>query len=165
VTPKVRVPAEVSRDPVAVALSCSAEQRTELMNLARSRSEEARLVERAKIILACLDGKRNDEVSREVGVRPNTVGLWRKRFAVGGMAGLRDQPRPGKKPRYGEELRRRILRQLELPPPPGLPGWDGGTLAAALGVSDAAVWRVLRHSMSQGVKYWVDNIYTCISFQ
>ena len=60
------------------------------------------------------------------------------------MAGLRDQSRPGKKPRYGEELRRRVLRQLELPPPPGLAGWDGGTLAAALGVSDAAVWRVLR---------------------
>jgi transposase len=129
---------------VAVALSCSAEQRTELMSLARSRTEQARLVERAKIILACLDGKRNDEVSRELGVRPNTVGVWRKRFAARGLAGLRDQPRPGKKPRYGEELRRRVLRQLELPPPPGLAGWDGGTLAAALGVSDAAVWRVLR---------------------
>ena len=129
---------------VAVALSCSAEQRTELMSLARSRTEQARLVERAKIILACLDGKRNDEVSRELGVRPNTVGVWRKRFAARGLAGLRDQSRPGKKPRYGEELRRRVLRQLELPPPPGLAGWDGGTLAAALGVSDAAVWRVLR---------------------
>jgi transposase len=129
---------------VAVALSCSAEQRTELMNLARSRTEEARLVERAKIVLACLDGKRNDEVSRELGVRPNTVGLWRKRFAAGGVAGLHDQPRPGKKPKYGEELRRRILRQLELPAPAGLAGWDGGSLASALGVSDAAVWRVLR---------------------
>ena len=114
------------------------------MNLARSRTEEARLVERAKIILACLDGKRNDEVSRELGVRPNTVGLWRTRFAARGMAGLRDQPRPGKKPKYGAEMRLRILRQLELPPPPGLAGWDGGTLAAALGVWDAAVWRVLR---------------------
>src|SRR6266852_2273411 len=129
---------------VAVALACSAEQRSELMNLARSLTAEARLVERAKIILACLDGKRNDEVSRELGVRPNTVGLWRKRFAARGMAGLREQPRPGKKPKYGAELRRRILRQLELPPPPGLAGWDGGTLAAALEVSDAAVWRVLR---------------------
>src|ERR1700724_4725116 len=84
---------------VAVALSCSAEQRTELMSLARSRTEQARLVERAKIILACLDGKRNDEVSRELGVRPNTVGVWRKRFAARGIAGLRDQPRPSKKPR------------------------------------------------------------------
>jgi transposase len=130
---------------VTVALSCSAEQRTELTNLARSRTEEARLVERAKIILACLEGKRNDEVSRELGVRPNTVGLWRQRFAARGMAGLRDRPRPGKKPRYGAELRLRLLRQLELPPPPGLAGWDGSTLAAALGVSDAAVWRVLRN--------------------
>ena len=130
---------------VAVALSCSAEQRTELINLARSRSKEARLVERAQIVLACLDGKRNAEVSRALGIRPNTVGLWRKRFAAQGIAGLRDQPRPGKKPKYGAEVRLRLLRQLELPPPPGLAGWDGGTLAAALGVSAAAVWRVLRN--------------------
>lgn len=130
---------------VAVALVCSTEQRAELMNLARSRTAEARLVERAKMVLACLEGKRNDEVSRELGVRPNTVGLWRKRFAAAGVAGLRDQARPGKKPIYGAELRERILRQLEVPPPSGLAGWDGGSLAAALGVSDDAVWRVLRH--------------------
>ena len=129
---------------VAVALACSAEQRTELINLAGSRTKEARLVERAKIILACLEGKRNDAVSRELGVRPNTVGLWRNRFAARGMAGLHDQPRPGRRPKYGAALRLRLPRQLELPPPPGLAGWDGGSLAAALGVSDAAVWRVLR---------------------
>jgi len=68
----------------------------------------------------------------------------RQRFAARGIAGLHDQPRPGKKPKYGEDLRRRILRQLELPAPAGLAGWDGGTVALALGVSDAAVWRVLR---------------------
>src|SRR6266446_823104 len=79
---------------VAVALTCTAEQRSELMALARSRTEEARLVERAKIVLACLEGKRNDTVGREFGVRPNTVGLWRKRFAAAGLAGLRDRARP-----------------------------------------------------------------------
>jgi transposase len=84
---------------VAVALACSAEQRAELENLAGSRTAEARLVERARIVLACLEGKRNDAVSRELGVRPNTVGLWRKRLAAGGIAGLRDQARPGKKPK------------------------------------------------------------------
>src|SRR6201987_1455309 len=114
------------------------------MNLARSRTAEARLVERAKIILACLDGKRNDEVSRELGVRPNTVGLWRKRFAAAGLAGLRDRPRPGKTAKYGADLRLRVLRQLELPPPKGLASWDGASLAAALGVSDDAIWRLLR---------------------
>jgi hypothetical protein len=78
----VRIPAEVWRGPGCGDVVVSAEQRTELMNLARSRTEETRLVERARIILACLDGKRNDEVSRELGVRPNTVGLWRQRFAA-----------------------------------------------------------------------------------
>src|SRR5207245_10282901 len=129
---------------VAVALSCTAEQRSELMSLARSRTEEARLVERAKIVLACLEGKRNDAVGREFGVRPNTVGLWRKRFAAAGLAGLRDRARPGKSPKYGADLCLRVLRQLELPPPKGLASWDGASLATALGASDDAVWRLLR---------------------
>jgi len=64
-------------------------------------------VERAKIVLACLEGNRNDAVGREFGVRPNTVGLWCKRFAATGLAGLRDRARPGKTPKYGAELRRR----------------------------------------------------------
>jgi transposase len=129
---------------VAIALSCTAEQRAELMTLARSRTEEARLVERAKIVLACLEGKRNDAVGRELGMRPNTVGLWRTRFAAAGLAGLRDRVRPGKTPKYGADLRLRVLRQLELPPPKGSASWDGAAVAAALGVSDDAIWRLLR---------------------
>jgi transposase len=129
---------------VAIALTCTAEQRAELMTLVRSRTEEARLVERAKIVLACLEGKRNDAVGRELGVRPNTVGLWRQRFAAAGLAGLRDRVRPGKTPKYGADLRLRVLRQLELPPPKGSASWDGASVAAALGVSDDAVWRLLR---------------------
>jgi transposase len=129
---------------VAVALSCSVEVMAELERLARSRSGEVRMAERARIVLACLKGRRNDEVASEIGVRPNTVGLWRRRFAERGIAGLRDEPRPGKPAKYGVQLRTRILAQLELPPPVGLASWDGGSLAMALGVSDDAVWRVLR---------------------
>lgn len=129
---------------VAVELQCSAEQRSELMALSRSRTAEQRLVERARIVLACLEGKRNDEVGQALGIRPNTVGLWRKRFAENGMVGLQDRPRPGKAATYGPELKFRLLRRLEQPPPKGLASWDGGSLAAALGVSDDAVWRVMR---------------------
>lgn len=129
---------------VAVELQCSAEQRAELVALARSRTAESRLVERARIILACLEGKRNDVVGRELSVRPNTVGRWRQRFAARGMAGLRDKARPGKAPTYGAEFRLRVLRQLELLPPKGLASWDGRSLSEALGASDDAVWRVLR---------------------
>src|ERR1700738_5173889 len=123
--PRVSIPAEVSDGTSGIALSCTAEQRSELMALARSRTEEARLVERAKIVLACLEGKRNDAVSREFGVRPNAVGRWRKRFAAAGLAGLRDRARPGKTAKYGADLRLRVLRHLELPPPTGVGqlGW------------------------------------------
>ena len=67
---------------VAARLSCSAETKAELVKLAASRTPEARRVERAKIILACLEGKQNEEVAASLGLRPNTVGDWRKRFAA-----------------------------------------------------------------------------------
>ena len=129
---------------VAVALSCTAEVMAELERLSRSRSGDVRMAERARIVLACLQGKRNDEVASEIGVRPNTVGQWRRRFAANGMAGLRDAPRPGKPAKYGVALRDRILAQLALPPPAGMASWDGGSLALALSVPDDAVWRMLR---------------------
>ena len=107
------------------------------------------MAERARIVLACLSGQRNDQIARDMGLRPNTVGLWRQRFAASGMAGLRDKPKPGKPAKYGVELRDRILVHLETPAPAGMASWDGGSLAVALGVSDHAVWRVLR---KQGIQ-------------
>ena len=62
---------------VAVELSCTVEVMSELERLSRSRSGEVRMVERARMVLACLHGQRNDEIAAELGVRPNTVGQWR----------------------------------------------------------------------------------------
>ena len=130
---------------VATAISCTTVDMNELERLSKSRADEARMVERAKIILGCLAGRRNDEVAADLGLQAATVGMWRKRFAAEGLAGLRDRTRPGKPPIYPvAELRQRILKQLEAQPPAGLAGWDGGTLAQALDVSDDVVWRILR---------------------
>lgn len=85
---------------VATKLSCTKEQEKALGKLARSRTKETRLVERAKIVLACLSGKRNDQVAAEMNLRPNTVGIWRNRFATQGLSGLRDQARSGKPATY-----------------------------------------------------------------
>jgi transposase len=137
-------PTEAVMSRTAVVLSCGAEVMNELVRLSKSRTDEARMVERARIVLHCLAGKQNDEVAAALGVRAGTVGIWRKRFAREGLAGLLDRARSGKPPTYPADLKQRILRQLEQPAPPGLSAWDGGTLAHALGVSDDAVWRVLR---------------------
>lgn len=130
---------------IAQALRCSGEDRRQLERLSTSRTEEARLVERARIVLACLDGERNNQIAARLNVQAATVALWRKRFLVGGITALGDLPRTGKPPIYDKvDLRARLLKQLELPPAHGLSSWDGGTLANALGVSDDVVWRILR---------------------
>jgi transposase len=128
----------------APELECSAEDAASLVAISKSRIEEARAVERARIILACLEGKEIQEVARELGVSVPTVGKWRKRFALWGLRGLRDKPRPGKPATYDAAFRDRVLALLEQPPPPGMSHWDGPTVAEKLGCSVYAVWRVLR---------------------
>lgn len=128
----------------ASPLSCSAEMKTKLTTLSRSRTGEARLVERARIVLRCLEGKEIQQVARELEVAIPTVSKWRRRFATGGLAGLRDRPRSGKPAVYDAEFRRRVLAKLEQPPPAGLSHWDGRSVAEDLKASVHAVWRVLR---------------------
>ncbi len=89
----------------APKLECSEDVLNQLVVLSKSRTEEVRKVERARIILACLQGKENQQVAREVGAAIPTVSKWRRRFAERGWEGLRDGPRSGKPPTYGPALR------------------------------------------------------------
>lgn len=128
----------------AAPLECSAEVRAELMALSRGRAQEARMVERARIVLGCLDGKEIQQVARDTGASIPTVSKWRRRFAQAGLPGLRDRPRSGKPAIYDAGFRDRVLGLIEQAPPKGLSHWDGPTVAATLGASVHAVWRVLR---------------------
>jgi len=128
----------------APALSCSPEVKARLVSTSKSRTEEARAVERARIILACLEGKEIQQVAHELNTSIPTVSKWRRRFSQRGLEGLRDRPRSGKPPRYGAAFRDRVLSLLEQPPPPGLSHWDGPAVAEQLGASVHAVWRTLR---------------------
>jgi transposase len=128
----------------APELECSAEVKASLVALTKTRTAEARTVERARIILASLEGKEIQVVARELKISLPTVAKWRQRFAVWGLRGLRDRPRPGKPVRYDAAFRNRVLATLEEPPPPGMSHWDGPTVAEKLDASVHAVWRVLR---------------------
>jgi transposase len=128
----------------APELECSAEDNAGLVAVAKSQTAEARAVERARIILACLEGKEIQQVAQELGVSIPTVTKWRKRFALWGLRGLQDQPRPGKPVTYDATFRDRVLSLLEQPPPAGMSHWDGPAVAEKLNASVYAVWRVLR---------------------
>jgi transposase-like protein len=65
----------------APVLEYSPEDKEALVAISKSRNEELRLVERAQIILASLEGKQIQEVARELGLSIPTVDKWRRRFS------------------------------------------------------------------------------------
>src|SRR5262245_33679244 len=128
----------------AAELECSSEDRASLVALTKSGVAEARVVERARMMLACLEGKEIQQVARELKVSVPSVSKWRQRFSLWGLRGLYDRPRPGKPITYDTAFRNRVLKLLEEAPPRGMSHWDGPAVAERLNASVHAVWRVLR---------------------
>jgi len=103
-------------------------------------------LKRARIVLLAAEGWSTRSIAKEVGVQPRIVSRWRHGYADHGLAGLKDKPRPGKKPLYTSATDKRILELLDQPPPAGFGRWTGPLLARALGDVDVQyVWRCLRH--------------------
>lgn len=115
-----------------------------LIAISMSRTEEARMVERGRVVLLRLEGKQIKQVAAELSISIPTVTKWCKRFSLWGTRGLRDEPRPGKPIKYDAAFRNSVLALLEQPPPPGQSRWDGPAVAEKLGSSVHAVWRILR---------------------
>ena len=116
-----------------------------LEEIARARTAPQRAVQRARLVLLAAEGMANIKIAREVGLSRAMVVQWRQRFARGRLVGLNDAPRSGAPRRYNQETERRILAQLDAPPPEGQATWTGRLMAQALGdVSAHQVWRILR---------------------
>jgi len=95
-------------------------------------------LKRARIVLLAADRVSTRAIAKEVGVQPRIVSLWRRRYADHGLDGLKDKPRPGKKPLYTPTRDKRILELLDKPPPTGFGRWTGPLLAKALRDVDVA---------------------------
>ncbi|WP_026268540.1 helix-turn-helix domain-containing protein, partial [Micromonospora sp. CNB394] len=63
-------------------------QRELLESLAKSRTAEHRLVQRARVLLHAADGMANAEIGALAGVTRMTVRAWRSEFAERGLADL-----------------------------------------------------------------------------
>ena len=129
----------------ATPIILSERERSALEAMIRSPKTEHGTVERARIVLLAAEGRSTRSIAAELGTWPGRVSRWRKRFASERLAGLHDLPRPGAAPRYGIETRKRILAQLDQPPPTGYGRWTAPLLSRELGdVSDQYIWRFLR---------------------
>ena len=76
-----------------VPLTLTDEQQDQLNGIAHSATLPYALVQRAGMILASAEGSTNAAVARRVGVTPQTVGKWRRRFRAAGIQGLHDELR------------------------------------------------------------------------
>src|SRR5262245_51983822 len=129
----------------ACPITLSDADRTILERWSRGRSTQARLVTRARIVLAAADGKENKEIALELQITRGAVGRWRHRFARAGLAGLeKDAPRAGRPPKAGDDLVRRIIEMTTQQKPTHTTHWSTRTLAEALGTNRSLVHRVWR---------------------
>ncbi|HEV2783082.1 MAG TPA: helix-turn-helix domain-containing protein [Actinophytocola sp.] len=104
------------------------------------------LAVRAAIVLACgTSAKSNTAVAAELGVSRDMVRTWRSRFLRRRLAGLADEPRPGR-PRTitDDQIELVILTTLRRPPPNGDPHWSTRSMATLSGLSQSAISRIWR---------------------
>jgi transposase len=78
----------------------TADERAAVERLAHSRTSPARLVERAREVLAALAGESVSAIAERFHITAATVYLWLHRFNAGGLVGLEDKPRTGRPPTY-----------------------------------------------------------------
>src|SRR6266702_4300042 len=76
-------------------LVLSEDERQTLENWAKRRKTAQGLALRARIVLACAEGRSNTAVAGRLGVSRTTVNKWRRRFLARRLDGLGDEPRPG----------------------------------------------------------------------
>ena len=99
---------------------------------------------RARIVLACADGRSNTGVAAELRVCVDTVGKWRSRFLEQRLDGLLDQPRSGR-PRMIDDadVERVIALTLETTPKDAT-HWSTRSMARLSGLSHNTVSRIWR---------------------
>lgn len=119
--------------PYQIALS--GQEQAVLMARARSARGPYRDRVRAVIVLAAADGQANAAIAAELGICTDTVRKWRRRFAAGRLAGLKDAPRSGRPPAFtAADRAEAVALACALPAESGVPlsRWSGPDLAREL---------------------------------
>ena len=119
----------------------------ELRVLSKRRRIEARLQQRARVILLAAEGRQNKDIAFEVALDRRQVALWRQRFLQGVIDALRqDAPRCGRTPTITPEVESRILQVTLHTKPANATHWSTRTLAERMGLGATTIRRVWQHN-------------------
>jgi transposase len=125
-------------------LVLSVEERETLVRWSRRAKSAQPLALRCRIVLGCAeDGglRSNKDVAAQLGIWPQTVTKWRRRFLDRRLEGLADEPRPGA-PRTitDEQIEEVIVTTLEATPA-NATHWSRSSMAARSGLSKSTIGR------------------------
>ena len=125
-------------------LMLTREERATLERWARRPTTAQALAQRARMILACAEGRPNEHVARLERVTRQTVGRWRARFVRKRLDGLLDELRPGAPRTITDEQVERVVRWTLETKPRDATHWSTRAMAARSGLSQSAVSRIWR---------------------
>jgi len=129
---------------VAPEVNLTDEERVVLQRMSRGRTTPARLVLRARIVLAAADGTLNKDIAAQLGTGRKVVNLWRRRFVEGRVAALeKDRPR-GAPPGTPEAKVCEVLQKTVNTTPVGRTHWSTREMAKQVGISHSTVARIWR---------------------
>lgn len=99
------------------------------------------LVLRARIVLLANKMKSTDEIMKTLSISRGTVIKWRRSFLNHRLNGLKDSPRPGRKPVYGQEDIAKIITKTLESPEYGT-HWSTREIAKQFGIGHMTVHRI-----------------------
>jgi transposase len=146
--------------PSPYQIALSGEERAVLAARARSVRGSYRDRLRAAIVLAAAAGQDNAAIARQLGVCTDTVRKWRRRFAAGRLAGLKDAPRSGRPPVFtAADRAEAVALACALPAESGVPlsRWSCPDLARELAARcqvAASASTIRRWLASDALKPW-----------
>ena len=82
----------------SLTITLTLEDRAEIQRWQRATTGPVGLARRGRVLLLLERGETLKEAARTCGLSVRHVRKWAERFRAHGLAGLRDKPRPGRKP-------------------------------------------------------------------
>ncbi|MGW3513834.1 IS630 family transposase, partial [Streptomyces sp. NPDC000994] len=129
--------------PVA-EVTLTDDERETLVRWSRRATSAQALAQRCRIVLGCAEGKSNQQVAAELGIWPQTVGKWRRRFLESRLDGLGDEPRPGAPRKISDEQVEAVVVATLERIPKDATHWSRASMAAESGLSKSTVGRIWR---------------------